>query len=131
VTFTIEGHADLIVQIKGKAVSFVAVDPATLDPETNKEGKFKLRATDGQPFRIRSAMPVVLGEYSHEPAVEHELTVSWEKYRQVGPEPSDDGLSGSPQVPAGVRACQLQARRCAEGRDERAKKAQKTGSDPG
>lgn len=85
VRFIVEGQPDLIVSLKGNAVSFVVSEPATLDPELNADGKLVLKSVDGQPFRIMSSQPAVLENTDREPRAEHNLVVSFEKYRAVGP----------------------------------------------
>lgn len=84
VTVNVEGQPPVIVQLKGQAISLVTLEPATLDPETMPEGKFKLKAADGQPFRIMSAQPAVIEGYDKESKAEHELTMSWDKFREIG-----------------------------------------------
>jgi hypothetical protein len=85
VTFIVEGQANLVVPLKGKAVSFVVAEPTTVDPATNPEGKLVLKSIDGQPFRIMSTQPAVLENLVREAKAEHEVTVSYEKYKAIGP----------------------------------------------
>lgn len=84
VTVVVEGQPEVIVPITATAISFVKADPATLDPDSMPEGKFKLKSVDGQPFKIMSTMPQVVDKGSDESKPEHELTVSWSKYREIG-----------------------------------------------
>lgn len=83
VTFVVEGQPEVVVPLKGQAVSFVVSDPATLDPEKMPEGKFVLRSIDNTPFGIMSVAPAVI-ETDKEKRTEHELVVSWDKYRELG-----------------------------------------------
>lgn len=82
VTFTVEGQPDVIVKLKAQAISFVTFEPAELDPAG--DGKVKLKSIDGQAFRVMSATPAALAELDKESKVEHELTFSWEKFREIG-----------------------------------------------
>jgi ankyrin repeat protein len=85
VTFVIEGQPELVVPLKGKAVSFVQLEPATLDPATMPDGKFKLKSRDGKAFRVMSIQPSVLAEdLPKEPQTEYELHMSWTKFREIG-----------------------------------------------
>src|SRR5438477_12099340 len=83
VTVTVEGQPDVIVPLKAQAVSFVVVEPLTLDPQVQKDGTFKLRSTDGQAFRIMSMQPPVLEGFPDESKVEHDLTLNWDKSNEA------------------------------------------------
>ncbi len=83
VTFIVEGQPEVIVPIKGQAVSFVKTTPAALDPATMPDGKVTLKSVDGNPFKIMSVQPQV-AEFDADSKPEHEIKVSWEKYREIG-----------------------------------------------
>jgi ankyrin repeat protein len=83
VRFIVEGQADLVVQLKGKAVSFVVSEPAALDPDKH-DGKMTIKSIDGSPFRIMSSQPSILDGVDKEPRTEHNVTVSYEKLREAG-----------------------------------------------
>jgi ankyrin repeat protein len=84
VTFVIEGQPDMELPLKATAVSFVMQEPAVITPEANPDGKLKLKSRDGKPFRIVSMQPPIVTEFAPEAAVEHEITINWEKYREHG-----------------------------------------------
>ena len=83
IRFIVEGQADLVVQLKGKAVSFVVSEPAALDPDKH-DGKMTVKSVDGQPFRIMSSQPSILEGLDKEARPEHHVTVSYEKLREAG-----------------------------------------------
>jgi ankyrin repeat protein len=84
VTVSVDGQPDVVVALKAMAVSFVNIDPAALDPQTMKDGKFKLKSVDGQAFRIMSMQPPVIEGFPSDAKAEHELTVDWDHFREVG-----------------------------------------------
>jgi ankyrin repeat protein len=84
VTFIVEGQPELVVPLKGMAISFVLMEPATLDVEKNADGKFKLTSADGQPFRVTGVQPPVISGLPTEAAAEHELVIDFTKYREIG-----------------------------------------------
>lgn len=83
-TVDVEGQPQMVVPLKGQAVSFVVIIPDSVNPETMPEGKITLKAVDGQPFRIMSSQPSVLEDFDKEPSVEHQLSISFDKYREAG-----------------------------------------------
>src|SRR5207244_2088367 len=85
VTVSVEGQPDVIVPLKAQAVSFVAIEPAALDPAVQKDGKIKLKSTDGQPFRIMSMQPPVITEgFPDDSKAEHEVTINWDRFKELG-----------------------------------------------
>lgn len=84
VTFIVEGQPELVVPLKGMAISFVLMEPPTLDAEKNADGKFKLKSADGQPFRVTGVQPPVIAGLPTEAATEHELVIDFAKYREIG-----------------------------------------------
>jgi hypothetical protein len=83
VTFVVEGQPELVVPLKGMAVSFVVMEPGTLDAQKNVDGKFKLKSADGQPFRVTGVQPPVISGLPTE-STEHELVIDFAKYRELG-----------------------------------------------
>lgn len=84
VTFIVENQAPLRVPVSVEVISYVTVEPSTLDAETS-DGRIVVKAADGQPFHIVSLTPFVAdGELSLEAATEHVVVVDWELWRQQG-----------------------------------------------
>jgi ankyrin repeat protein len=85
VTFVIsDSHPPVQLPVVAEAISFVVVEPAQLDPDSNPEGTFKLRSIDDQPFTVKSVFPSVIEEFDTEPKNEHELTLPWDRWREYG-----------------------------------------------
>lgn len=84
VTFVIQDHPDLIVDVHANAKSYVVMEPLQLDPDTVPDGKFKLRSIDGTAFTVRSMLPSVITEFGTEPKIEHELALPWDRFREIG-----------------------------------------------
>lgn len=84
VTVQVDGQPDVVLPLKAAAVSFVKMNPPVIDPELNKDGKFTLASKDGQPFRIMSMQPPVIEGFPSEAKAEHELTVDWSKFIEMG-----------------------------------------------
>lgn len=82
VTFTVQDHPDIVVNLKANAVSFVVANPTALDPDSDQ--KLVLSSIDGQAFRIMSTQPAVVDLGDREPKTEHEVAVDWTKYREIG-----------------------------------------------
>jgi ankyrin repeat protein len=83
-TFVVEGQPEIMVQLKANAVSFVSSVPEVIDPQIQTDGKFVLKARDGQPFKIISMQPAVVTEFSTEAAAEQPVTLDWAKFRELG-----------------------------------------------
>jgi ankyrin repeat protein len=90
VTFVVEGQPDLEVMLRATAVSFVSQEPASLKPEfdaqgklASPEGKIVLKSRDNQPFKIVSMTPPVVTEFSQEAKTEHEVSLPWEKFKEL------------------------------------------------
>ncbi len=84
VTFVIDGNPALRLPVSLDVVTYVAIEPETIDPEKSPDGRVVIRATDDQPFRIVAMQPEILTDLITEPTVEHELFVPWDKWRELG-----------------------------------------------
>lgn len=110
--FIVEGQEPIIIPIQAEAVSYVTMDPPMLDAQQHPDGKFVLRAVDDKPFKVTGLHPPIIDELPQEAAVEHELTLNWEKWRDSGgrgklilylDHPNCMRVYGSAQDPAYVR----------------------------
>ncbi|MHC4416636.1 MAG: ankyrin repeat domain-containing protein [Planctomycetota bacterium] len=84
VTFIVDGQPQLKLPVRVEVVSYVAIEPETIDPEKMPDGRVVLRSTDDEPFRVISMTPPIISDFDAEPRVEHELFLSWETWRQLG-----------------------------------------------
>ncbi|MCP3902482.1 MAG: DUF1573 domain-containing protein [Planctomycetes bacterium] len=85
VTFIVSDQPPLQLPVSGNAVAFVTMTPDALDPTRNADGKLVLKSIDDQPFTIKSMYPPVIEEFDTTPKSQHELTLSWEKWEELGP----------------------------------------------
>ncbi len=84
VTFIVEGQGQVKLPVEADVIAYVAVEPQRLDVNRNKDGRMVLKSTDGQPFTITGTTPPdVLEQAPSEPAAEHEVVLSWEKWEQL------------------------------------------------
>jgi len=83
-TFVVEGQPEIVVPLKANAVSFVASEPEVIDPQIQADGKFILKARDGQPFKVISMQPAIITEFPAEAAAEQTITLDWAKFREIG-----------------------------------------------
>ncbi len=90
ITFVVEGQPELDVVLQASAVSFVVQEPASIGPTfgtdgqlTSPEGKITLRSRDDQPFKIVSMTPPVILDFPQEAKAVHEITLPWEKFRDL------------------------------------------------
>ena len=84
VTFLIEGQPHIRLPVNVEVISYVTIEPASLNPEKQPDGRVVLRAIDGQPFRVLSVRPDIVTSLVGDPDVEHELFVSWDRWRELG-----------------------------------------------
>ena len=84
VTFIVDGQKPVTLPVSVEVIAYVTLNPQTIDPDVNPDGKLVLTATDGQPFRIISMNPPVIEDFEDIEATEHEVYVSWEKWRELG-----------------------------------------------
>ncbi|MDG2054344.1 MAG: ankyrin repeat domain-containing protein [Phycisphaerales bacterium] len=82
VTFMVKDAAPVKMQVSLNTILYVTATPEEYDNVLNPDGKITLRAVDDQPFAIVSVSPPIVGEFSSEEAVEHELTLPWDSYWQ-------------------------------------------------
>jgi ankyrin repeat protein len=83
VTFFLQDHAPINVNIEAQAVSFVVIEPELLNPDTNPEGKVTLKAVDGEPFVIRTMYPPLVDEFSTERKAEQVVYLDWDKWAEA------------------------------------------------
>ena len=84
VTFIVEAQKPVTLPVSVEVIAYVTITPQTIDPDVNADGKLVLKATDDVPFRIISITPAVVEALSDAEAVEHELYISWDKWRELG-----------------------------------------------
>ncbi len=84
VTFLVDGQRPVTLPVTVDVIAYVTLNPQTIDPDVNTDGKLILTATDNQPFRIISANPPVIEAWADVEAVEHQVYVSWDKWREQG-----------------------------------------------
>lgn len=87
VTFIIDGQPPLTLRVTGRARAYVTMEPEILDPEKMPDGRLVLRSEDDTPFVIESMHPQIVEELPEEPATEHELTVDWGQWEEMGSSP--------------------------------------------
>jgi len=84
VTFLVDGQRPVILPVSVEVIAYVTINPQTIDPDVNTDGKLVLTSTDGQPFRITGMNPSVIEDFEDIEAIEHEVYVSWDKWRELG-----------------------------------------------
>ena len=84
VTFIVDGQRPVTLPVSVDVIAYVTLNPQTIDPDVNTDGKLVLTATDGQPFRIISMNPPVIEDFEDIEATEHEVYVSWDRWRELG-----------------------------------------------
>jgi len=85
VTFMIRDHPPVTARVRGEVVTYVTIEPSILNPDALGEPTVRIKADDGEPFRITSVHPQIIAEpLSEEPATEHELTIAWDKWLDLG-----------------------------------------------
>jgi ankyrin repeat protein len=84
VRFMVEKQAPIVLKVTAEAVSLVEAEPEVLDPKKNPDGRIVLRATDGEPFTVKTAFPAAFGdELPSEPKTEQELFLDWDKWAEL------------------------------------------------
>jgi hypothetical protein len=84
VTFLVEGQTPVTLPVSVDVIAYVSIQPQTIDPEVQADGKLSLKATDDQPFRVISMSPALVDDISEDEAVEHELFINWDTWRELG-----------------------------------------------
>ena len=84
VTFLIENHPPVQMQVSAKSIAFVNCEPQRLDPDLHPDGLVTISCTDGTPFKIESMYPPVVTEFAAEAKTSHEVRIDWEAYREAG-----------------------------------------------
>ncbi len=74
------------VQVQGEAVAFVSIEPMTIDPEKQTDGRLVIRSTDGVAFHVTKMTPEVLAPeaFGKEALEEHVVYLDWEKWKELG-----------------------------------------------
>jgi len=84
VTFLVSDQRPVTLPVSVEVIAYVTITPQTIDPEINADGKLLLKSGDGVPFRILSVSPDVVESLDDAEALEHELIVSWDTWRELG-----------------------------------------------
>lgn len=84
VTFLVEGQTPVTLPVSVEVIAYVSIQPQTIDPDVNTDGKLSLKATDDQPFRVLSMSPALVDEISEDEAIEHDLYLNWDTWRELG-----------------------------------------------
>ena len=84
VTFLVDGQTPVTLPVSVEVIAYVTVEPQTIDPDIATDGKLTLRSTDDQPFRVVSMTPALVDEISEDEALEHDLYLNWDTWREVG-----------------------------------------------
>jgi hypothetical protein len=84
VTFRVVGQQSVILPVTVDVIAYVMIAPMTANPSEGPEGKVVLKATDAQPFRITSMIPPIIKEFPAQAALEHELLINWDEWREQG-----------------------------------------------
>lgn len=84
VTFVVENQPLLKMPVSVEVISYVTIEPTTIDPERSPEGRVVIQATDGEPFRIVSMQPDLIPTFDPDPLVEHEIYIDWDRWRELG-----------------------------------------------
>ena len=84
-TFIVEGQRPVSLPVSVRVISYVTIEPQTIDPTKQPDGRMTIRATDGQPFRIVSMSPrLVEGLDDADEAVQHVVNLDWDKWKELG-----------------------------------------------
>jgi len=83
VTFTIEGHPQLKVPVRGTSVSYVTMAPDRIGQDENPDGEITLESIDGQPFKIVNVQPNILKETPEGASEKHVVNIDWDKFWNV------------------------------------------------
>lgn len=83
VTFIVDGQRPVTLPVSVDVIAYVTLNPQTIDPDVNADGKIVLKSTDEQPFRVLSVNPPVV-DFDDTEATEHEVYVSWDRWREQG-----------------------------------------------
>jgi hypothetical protein len=84
VTFMVDGQRPVSLPVSLTVVAYVKVEPMTIDPNKNLDGKVVMRATDGVAFHVTGMNPPVIEEFGTEDKLEHEVLLDWDKWRELG-----------------------------------------------
>ncbi len=84
VTFMVDGQRPVSLPVSLTVVAYVKVEPMTMDPNKNLDGKIVMRATDGVAFHIKSMSPPIIEEFGTEDKLDHEVHLDWDKWRELG-----------------------------------------------
>jgi len=86
VTFTIEGHAPVVLTVQGRVAKHIDIVPELLsaNPEDPDSGRIALTAADGEAFRILAINPAIVRDVPQEAATEHVVNIDWDLWERSG-----------------------------------------------
>jgi hypothetical protein len=87
VTFRVVDQQPVILPVSVEVIAYVTITPLTATPAEGSEGKVVIKAADTLPFRITSMIPPIIKEFPAEAALEHELLINWDEWREQGKSP--------------------------------------------
>lgn len=97
VTFQLDGHAPVVLELKGHVTEYVKISPEIIDApgkaalaaggEGAKGGTVTLTSVDGTPFKILGANPPLVKDISAEAKTEHIVNIDWATWAESGKSP--------------------------------------------
>lgn len=94
VTFQLDGHSPVVLDLKGHVAEFVKIAPEMVDApgksaqgDAAKTGEITLTAVDGKPFKILGANPPLVKDISSEAKAEHKVHIDWATWAESGKSP--------------------------------------------
>jgi hypothetical protein len=84
VTFRVVDQRPVILPVSVEVIAYVAIAPTMITPEKGGQGKVRIKATDGQPFRITSMSPPIIKDFPAEADLEHEVLIDWDVWQEMG-----------------------------------------------
>lgn len=94
VTFQLDGHAPVVLDLKGHVAEFIKIVPEMIDApgknaqgDASKTGEITLTSVDGKPFKILGANPPLVKDISSEAKTEHKVHIDWATWAESGKSP--------------------------------------------
>ena len=93
VTYEIEGHSPMTLNLKGQVMAYVMAEPTLVEEPTPEQlasdeptGAIKLTSGDGTPFRITEVVPPVVLDFDKDaaPTLEKTVHVAWPEWEKAG-----------------------------------------------
>jgi hypothetical protein len=78
------GQPDIVLPIRARAISFVEVEPNSIDLDGEVDPEICLRSIDDQPFRVSASTPDCMHFMSRKQSNVHLLTLNIEALRNAG-----------------------------------------------